>query len=175
MTRAGRGSTAGWFVEEMSLTHCVVRLSTTNEVASIKNSTIASSRIINCNRSPNAIVVIEMPIHLSIFQGTKLKLFKAALEKFVKDRPRTWECLQFCRQDSIDANNDEVVVTLSFRHRNSWQDSGRILMNRATLLRYIHKTTEKLGVTYTSPTLKRLLFQGGELGNLAPEATKELE
>ena len=54
---------------------------------------------------------------------------------------------------------------MSFRHRNSWQDAGRIKLNRSELLRFIYDRAEKYKVNYESPASRRLLYQAGVLKN----------
>jgi len=97
----------------------------------------------------------------SILEGSKFDLFRAELEMYVRDNPRTWESLVACRQTSFDTNLEKISVSFSFRHRSSWQNSARVNEDRAALLRCIHKTAKKMGIQYKSPPLKRLIFQGG--------------
>jgi hypothetical protein len=54
---------------------------------------------------------------------------------------------------------------LSFRHRNSWQDSGRIKVHRADLIRLIYDLSVKLNVKFETPPPRRLLYQGGTLAH----------
>jgi hypothetical protein len=52
---------------------------------------------------------------------------------------------------------------LSFRHRNSWQDAGRIKLHRADLIRFIYEITVKMKVQFETPPPRRLLYHGGSL------------
>jgi hypothetical protein len=58
----------------------------------------------------------------------------------VRDHPRIWDSLAFLRIENIDTNTEQVTFSMAFRHRNSWQDAGRILLNRADLLRFVYDT-----------------------------------
>jgi hypothetical protein len=54
-------------------------------------------------------------------------------------------------------------LRLSFRHRNSWQDAGRIKLHRADLVRFIYELSVRLKVHFESPPPRRLLYHGGTL------------
>lgn len=150
-------------VVDISLFFTTLRYARTNEVATVNNWSISASRIVNCNRSPNAIVVVSHMVHIAVLEGGKLAKFQAGLHKYVSDNPRIWDSLVFCRQDSVDADMEQVNFTLAFRHRNSWQDAGRILLNRGELLRFIYATCKQLGISYDTPPNRRLLYYGGVL------------
>lgn len=100
------GST--WFVEDINLTTTTLRFARTNEMCSMPNWAISGSRIINCNRSPNAVVVLEMQTHISIFEKDKLTKFRDTLQKYIADNPRIWDSMAFVRPEVID-NDNEIV------------------------------------------------------------------
>lgn len=152
-----------WFVEDINLTTTTLRFARTNEVSTVNNWAISGSRIINCNRSPNALIFYEWKLHISIFDGKNLDNFKEALNKYVRDHPRTWNSLAFIRHDVIDADMEQVGFRMAFRHRNGWQDAARIKLNRADLLRYIHDTAKAMGVNFETSPARRLLYYGGVL------------
>jgi hypothetical protein len=52
---------------------------------------------------------------------------------------------------------------LSFRHRNSWQDAGRIKLHRADLVRFIYELSVRLNVHFETPPPRRLIYHGGTL------------
>jgi small-conductance mechanosensitive channel len=110
----GSGSTVDvsshtWFVEDITLTTTTLRFARTNEVSILHNSSIIGSKIINCNRSPGAIVLMDISLHISIFEGQNLDGFVSALQKYVETHPRIWDSLVFCRHDAIDADNEKVA------------------------------------------------------------------
>jgi hypothetical protein len=51
--------------------------------------------------------------------------------------------------------------SIAFRHRSSWQDSARIKLNRADLVRYIWETTRKLGIFFQAPYPVQVQYNGG--------------
>lgn len=55
------------------------------------------------------------------------------------------------------------MCRLSFRHRNSWQDAGRIKLNRSELVRYLYELAKSLKVNYHALPQQCLLFHGGVL------------
>ena len=76
-----------WFVEKVTLFTTTVRFATTNEVATYSNGSLARLRIINAKRSPKAVLYVYVKFG-SDAPYQKLKLFRSAIENFVKARPR---------------------------------------------------------------------------------------
>lgn len=101
-------SSQTWFVEGITLTTTTLRNARTNEVSILHNWAIVGSKIINCNRSPGAIILLDIKLHISILEGTNLSDFQAQLQKYVETHPRVWDSLVFCRHDSIDTDNEQV-------------------------------------------------------------------
>jgi hypothetical protein len=54
---------------------------------------------------------------------------------------------------------------LSFRHRSSWQDAGRIKLHRADLIRFVYELSTRLHVHFETPPPRRLLYHGGTLAH----------
>ena len=106
-------------------------------------------------------------------KGTKLSDFRAALDRYVKENPRTWEAVAFVRQDTYTAELKRIIMRLAFRHRNSWQDAARILINRGQLLRYVYETAEKLNINYEMEPALRLVYQGGQFVSPYDDASKQ--
>ncbi|KAL7573195.1 hypothetical protein ACA910_018852 [Epithemia clementina (nom. ined.)] len=156
------GVAHSWFVEDINLWCTTLRYARTNEVSTINNAAIASSRIVNCNRSPNAIVEVDFYSNLSILEGKKLVEFRTALERYVKDHPRTWEAVAFIRHDKYDADVGKISMRIAVRHRYSWQDAARILINRGLLLRFLHELGNRLNIHFETPVCRRLQYQGGQ-------------
>jgi small-conductance mechanosensitive channel len=69
-----------WFVEDLGLYSTTVRLAATNEVATYSNGSLANSRIINANRSPQAVVSVLCKFSVNVSYN-KVQLFKKATEK----------------------------------------------------------------------------------------------
>jgi len=161
-TRAG----LSWFVEDISLFSTTLRFAITNEVSTLNNFSISQARIVNLQRSNNAVVYLEnMDFHVDIIRKNKLGAFRGELEQYVRDRPRIWESFDTCRHDNFDASVDKVTFAFGFRHRSSWQSAARIAIDRASLVRFIYETAVGMGVEYgynNSPSPKRVIFQGGE-------------
>lgn len=78
---------SGWIVKDITLSTTTLVYTVTNEVATHTNGYLAQYRTINSSRSPNAIlmVCIKFPIKTP---SAKIEVFKAAVEKFIADRPR---------------------------------------------------------------------------------------
>jgi hypothetical protein len=155
------GSSASWFVEDISLFYTTLRFAKTNEVSTLNNFSISQSRIVNLQRSTNAIVRITMDVRERAWTGNKFQLFRSEIEQYIRDHPRIWESLAACRHDDFQPDSEKITITLDFRHRLSWQNSPRISENRADLLRFVHQTAKKMGVMYSSTPSKRLVIHAG--------------
>lgn len=129
----------------------------------MNNSSIASTRIVNLARSPNATVHFEFAAHISILDDSKLDLFRKEIQKFVDERPRTWQELAHIRHDMFDAGDERVDVTMALRHRNAWQEAGRIKNDRVDIFRFLYKLGNKLDIHFSAPVEQRVIYQGGVL------------
>jgi hypothetical protein len=67
-------------------------MAATNERATIANGSMAKSRIINCARSPKAVLTLTMRFAIDT-PYRKVEIYKSAVEKFVKWRPQEWFAL----------------------------------------------------------------------------------
>ena len=159
------GTPSTFFVEGINVTTTTLRYSKTNEVSTVFNWTIADYRIINCNRSPLAVVVLGLEMHTSILDDNNLEQFQQGLKQYVLDQPRIWDSLAYCRHDMIDPDAESVMFKMAFRHRQSWQEASRIKLDRAALVRYIHETADKLGVNHETPALQQIVYKGGSLND----------
>jgi hypothetical protein len=149
-----------------------LRYAQTNEVATVSNGTISGSRIVNCNRSVNAVVVFDLLLHICLIEEGKSATFVSAIEQFIQEHPRIWECLVLFRYDKFDADNEQVFCRIAVRHRNSWQDAGRILRDKGELQKFIYQVGKSMGVNFDSPPARRLIYTGGTLKSGQVESYK---
>jgi len=154
-------------IPDITLATTTLRYANTNEVSSVSNSSIAASRIINCNRSPSAIVFLFLDLHACVLDDgeTKFQRFQSVLQSYVAKNPRAWDQLLYCRVDEMNAHHELVRCKLGFRHRSSWQDAGRIMVQRGDLIKFVHRTASELGIDYVEPPHRRLLYGAGTLRN----------
>lgn len=143
-----------------------------NELATVSNGSIASTRITNCARSKNAVVVIALKLHISVQNGLNLEKFKDGLENYVSDNPAIWDMLIFLRCDDIDSDNEFVMCRLAVRSRHSWQVAARILEDRGRLFQFCTELSKEMEVNYDSPPPRRILYYGG---NLVSGAVKDFK
>ena len=152
-----------WFVEDITLAITTLRCAKMNEVCTVNNSSIASARIVNLARSPNATVVLQFAAHLSIFEGDKLDEFGKELEKYVEERPRVWESVKFIRHSMFDADNERVDLSVSLRHKSAWQEAGRIKNDVAAVYRFLYQVGNRIDVHFSAPPEQKVVYQGGAL------------
>jgi small-conductance mechanosensitive channel len=116
---ANGGGSQGWIVDDVTLFATTIYLAGTNEKATVSNGTLAKSRIINCARSHKAILVLNLKFGLDS-QFNRIEIFKSAVEKFVKARPREWLALLAIRANRVEADLGFVEYGVVLQHRESW-------------------------------------------------------
>ncbi|KAL7499239.1 hypothetical protein ACHAWT_010159 [Skeletonema menzelii] len=151
-----------WYVDNVTLFTTTVRFATTNEVATYSNGSIAQLRIINANRSPKAVVSVLIKFGLET-PFNKVTVFRAAVENFIKARPREWIALSGFRATSVEADFGYVEYKIIAQHREKWQNMGAILQSKADLSSFILEVTKKLDMKYESPPMPVNLSAAGNM------------
>lgn len=151
-----------WYVDNVTLFTTTVRFATTNEVATYSNGSIAQLRIINANRSPKGIVSVLIKFGLET-PFNKVTVFRAAVENFIKARPREWIALSGFRATSVEADFGYVEYKIIAQHREKWQNVGAILQSKADLSSFILEVTKKLDMKYESPPMPVNLSATGSM------------
>jgi hypothetical protein len=146
---SGDGS-ATWFVEKVDLFTTTVRFATTNEVATIANGSLASTRIINASRSPKALVYLRLKFGVNV-PYSKVQIFRKTVEGFVKARPREWLVLLGFRASRVEADLGFIEYVIIMQHREAWQNIGPILQSKADLFSFCLEIQKKLDMSYTAP------------------------
>lgn len=136
----------------MTLFTTTVYLAGTNEKATVSNGSLAKSRIINCARSPKALVTVSMRFSLET-PYKKVEIFKSAVEKFVQSRPREWIAMLGFRANKIEADLGFTEFGIVLQHRERWQNIGAILNSKHTIHCYCIELAKKLDMRYKSPPL----------------------
>ena len=141
-----------WFVRDVNLFSSTMCFAATNEVATYSNGSLASCRIINAARSPNAVVQfnLKFPIDVSY---EKLQVFHKALEEFVKARPREYQSFSGFRCTQIEAEFGYVQYIVLANHRESWQNLRSILTSKAELASFALELSKKMNLRYRSPPM----------------------
>ena len=139
-----------WFVEDVSLWKTTLRYAATNEVSTVNNGSIAGSRIINFARSQKALCTLNLMFR-SEATNQQISLFRAAVEKYVKDNPRVWSSMVAFFIVKIDPDAESTEYLLRFQHQKSWQEISTILLNRGELLQFCLTLMLKLDIAYDSP------------------------
>lgn len=152
-----------WIVESVTLDSTKLRYFQTGEVAYLANNCLQDMRIYNLSRSPNATIVLSLPLHVSIFEKDNLIKFQMAVENYVKNHPRTWAALNYFGCQHIDHNSEQATFGLSFRHRNNWGDAPLIERHRSELARFLYETSRRQSVGFFSPPPRQVMYMGGVL------------
>jgi hypothetical protein len=139
-----------WFVEDVTLYYTTVRLGATNEVATIANSSLAHSRIVNAARSLKAVVYITLKFGFDV-PYTKVQLFKTTVESFIKARPREWLNCSAIRSTRVEADLGYIEYVIVLQHRDSWQHIGVILESKAAVVSFCLEVQKQLGMRYVAP------------------------
>jgi hypothetical protein len=107
----------------------------TNERATIANGAISNMRVINAARSPNAQIFVNMKFAIDT-PYEKIQVFQAALEQFMKDRPREWLAFVAFRPTEVAVEKSYINYVTIAQHRSGWQDIGGVLASKAELMTY---------------------------------------
>jgi hypothetical protein len=142
--------TFSWFVEDVTLFHTTVRLSVTNEVATIANSSLSNCRVINAARSPKALVYVFLKFGVDV-PYTRIQIFKDALLSYIKERPREWLACHSFRAHRMQEDQGFIEYLVILQHRDSWQHSLVVLDSRANIMSYCLELQKLLGMRYVSP------------------------
>lgn len=152
-----------WFVEDITLATTTLRFARTNEVCTVNNSSLASTRIVNLARSPNATIHMDFAAHVRILEDNKFEQFRKAMEKYVHERPRIWECVSHVRHGTVDVDMERVDLSVAVRHRCAWQEAGRIKNDTAAFKRYLYNLGREMKIHFTAPPGQNVVYQGGAL------------
>lgn len=90
-------------VQDVTLFNTTLVYGVTNERATLSNSSMANSRILNMARSPNAQVFVFFKFSVEV-EYEKVDVFQQALRKFVRARPREWANFGAFRSTKIVAD-----------------------------------------------------------------------
>ena len=93
----------GYIIEKVDLYATTVRLATTREYTTFSNGSLADTRIVNLRRSVKANVSIYLKFTINATRK-ELKIFKARLLQYLKDRPREWIKLNSFRCTRIETD-----------------------------------------------------------------------
>ncbi len=92
-----------FFPKDVTLFHTTILSGGTNEKATLSNSSMATSRVINFARSPNAQVYVYFKFSVEV-KYEKIEIFHQALRSFVRARPREWANFGAFRSTKIMAD-----------------------------------------------------------------------
>ena len=143
------GYNATWFVEDCNLFTTTLRLSKSNEIATVKNGSIAGNKIINHNRSEKAVVNVVLALKSTATQE-ELTIVKSAIEQHITDSPRIWVQLINFRIIDVDPCNELTKVGITVQHQRSWQDMLPVLTSRGDLIKFCTEVLIRLNLHYES-------------------------
>jgi hypothetical protein len=146
------GGSQGWIVENVTLFTTTVFLAGTSERATISNGTLAKSRIINGARSPKPVCYVAMKFGIET-PYKKVEIFKNAVDKFVRNRPREWLGLTGFRCARIEADLGFIEYSIVLQHRESWQNIAPVLNSKHLVNCFCLELAKKLDMRYKSPPL----------------------
>lgn len=147
-----KDGSSSWFVEKVDLFSTTIRYATTNEVATATNGSMANSRIINAARSKNPVVYVYMRFGVDV-PYRKVKIFKATVEDFVRQRPRQWMAMNGFRATKVEQDLGFIEYVIVLQHRGTWQQVGSILNSKAEFSSFSLEVAKKLDMRYKPPGL----------------------
>ncbi|KAL7500365.1 hypothetical protein ACHAWT_008467, partial [Skeletonema menzelii] len=143
------GYNATWFVEDCNLFTTTLRLSKSNEIATVKNGSIADKKIINHNRSEKAVVNVVLSLKSTVTQEV-LTIVKSAIEQHIADSPRIWVQLINFRIIDVDPCMEVTKIGITVQHQRYWQELLAVLTARGDLIKFCTEVLIRLNVHYES-------------------------
>ena len=172
---ANSSGTQAFVVEDVTLYHTSFIFVSTNERATVSNGTLAKSRIINCGRSPNAVIFFTLKFGVEV-PYEKIEIVRTAVDKFVKARPTQFSSLLGFRATAIQAELGWIEYCVVLMHREGWQNKAAILTSKAVIQQFCLELQKKLGIGYTSPHRPvDLTFSKPDVKKLPPPTTNANE
>ncbi|CAJ1957654.1 unnamed protein product [Cylindrotheca closterium] len=151
-SETGLMGSIGWIVQNVTLFETTMTWLPTLETASVANGALASSRIVNWARSPNARFVIFLYFPIETKYET-LTLFRGAIEEYMKARPREWLAFNALRVLDVFTDRGYIRVELVVQHREAWQNPGAIYDSRGNLVSFCNEVQKLLGMQFKRPPL----------------------
>jgi hypothetical protein len=165
----------GWVVEKIDLFTTTVRFGSSREVATLSNGSLARSRIINMTRSDKAQVYVYLKFSVDE-PYSKVKVFRSAVESFVRERPREWLCLSGFRATRVETDLGYIEYVVVLQHRESWNMVTDILQSKADVSSFCLELQKQLEMRYHAPALPvdlAMNMTGGESNTTKEAATSE--
>jgi hypothetical protein len=163
----------GWVVEKIDLLTTTVRFGSSREVATLSNGSLARSRIINMTRSEQAQVYVRLKFSVDE-PYSKVKVFRSAVESFVRERPREWLCLSGFRATRVETDLGYIEYVVVLQHRESWNMITDILQSKADVSSFCLELQKQLEMRYHAPALPvNLAMDTTAKSNNTKEATGE--
>lgn len=159
-TDADPNGSPGWIVKDVTLYHTTVIYGTTQEYATYSNGALSGSRIINCARSPQAVLNFCMKFGLNTPHPV-IEEFHTELKAYVKSKPREWLAFSAFRLNSIEADLGYVEYKILIQHRDSWQNIAALVTDLADVRQFAVNLSKAKGMTYRSPPLPVEMKLGG--------------
>jgi hypothetical protein len=135
------------------------------ETATVANGALASSRIVNWARSPNARFVIFLYFPIETKYET-LTLFRGAIEEYMKARPREWLAFNALRVLNVFTDKGYIQMELVVQHREAWQNAGAVYDSRGNLVSFCNEVQKLLGMQFKKPPLPVDIRSGSALESL---------
>ena len=92
-----------------------------------------------------------------------IELYKEAIEKFLKDKPRQWDGLIFFLCEYVNSGKGFLRYKLRVRHVRPWQETPIILNDKSELIQYCKGLAKKMKIDFQGSTQKLR-----SVGNEAP-------
>ena len=148
---------------DINLFNTTIRYAGTNEVATVSNGSVAHMRIVNGNRSPNALVWFQLPFRLSVLEEDKMSSLRAFLDGYAKLHPHKWHSCAYCRADNFYPDIEKVLITIGFQARSSWQDLSGIYTTKSELSSAVIEYGRRQGINYEELPQRHFHYKAGTL------------
>lgn len=130
-------------MEKVGLWRTSVQRSRTAGSTVLSSTTLSKLRITTLDCSVPAMISVRMNLSSDV-SGHKLKVFRKAVEQYVKDHGSEW--IELASMEMTDVRMDSTEYELFVRHRQLAGNFGIIRESRASLLNFCYQVRSHLGI-----------------------------
>ena len=120
-------------------------------------------RIVNGNRSPNAMVWFQLPFNQTVMEKENMASLKAFLDNHAKLHPHKWHSCAYVRADEFCPEIEKVFITIGFQSRSSWQDLTGIYYSKSEVVAATVEYSRRQGIIYEELPQRQFHYQAGSL------------
>ena len=133
---------------DITLFTTTLRQVRTHDVCTINNGSIATLRIINRGRSPNAIITVMVYFNLHTHKD-RIMEFKRETQQHIKEHPSVWTRLAYFYCSTININSGYLEYTLLAQNVKPWQNGLQCAADQGALMQWCYEKSRDMGIAFS--------------------------